>query len=137
MSLEDRIEALTAAVERNSNILEAGLKRTQGAAPGKPAAVAGKPAATKPATRRAAAPTEEDIRTHFGGYLATKDKAEKEQRKSEVRAILDHFGAGLASEIAEENRAEAIGYIKQLVAGETPDFMNEDAGEEDSGAGLL
>lgn len=138
MSLEDRIEKLTAALERNSDILERGIKKS-GAAPAPTAdtapAAAPKAAAAgrKPAAVKAPkGPTEEDIRANFGTYLAVKDKAEKDARKDNVRAILNHFGVGTASEIPEDNRADAIAYLKQFVAGETPDFMNE-GGEGDEG----
>lgn len=129
--LEEKIDALVAALTRNSDILERGLTRAAStvAAATKPAAT--KPAATKPAAaKKPAGPSLEDVRSAFSTYLAVKG-AEKEEHKENVRAILNHFGASLASEIAEESRGEALGYLAQFTAGETPDFMNE-AGEEES-----
>lgn len=142
MSLEAAIDKLTAAMTRNSDILEAGLKRSQGAtatAPKPGTAAAGKAAATAARKSAPKAPSEEDIRTSFGTYLATKDKAVKEERKEHVRAILGHFGVNTASEIAEENRAEAIAAVDTLMKGELPDFMQggDEAGEEDDNSGLI
>ena len=135
MPLEESLDALTTALNRNSDILERGLKKA-GAAPA--AAAPAKPGPKPAAGRKPAAakvPTEDDIRTAFGGYLAVKDKTELSARKENVRAILNHFGVSYASEIPEESRGEALGYVTQLEAGETPDFMNEPG--EESGESLL
>lgn len=127
MPLEDDIRALTKQLERNNNILEAGLKRS-GTAP----ATSARPPAGKPAAgRKPAVPTEDKVREVVGAYLAAKDPSEKAVRKENVKAMLSHFGVGLASEIPEESRAEAIAFIEQFEAGETPNFMNEGASEED------
>lgn len=136
MSLEERLAALQAAVEENTATLKAGLKMS-GAAP-KPAAAAAspKPAAAKPAAAKSKVPTNEDVKEVFSGYLAAKGAA-KETAKANVRAILAHYGVEKASEIPEENRAEALSYVEQFKRGETPNFMNESEGGEGEDDGLL
>lgn len=123
MALEDDVRALTEQIKRNNNILEAGLKRSGIAAPA--AAVAAPAKANARPGRRAAPPTEDKVREVVGAYLAVKDATEKAVRKENVKAMLSHFGVSLASEIPEENRAEALKYIEQFEAGETPNFMAE------------
>lgn len=135
MSLEDDIQALTVQLKRNNDILEAGFKRagavTTAASAGRAPAPAPARAPAPAAARRPAAPTEDKIRVEVGAYLSVKDPSEKAARKENVKAMLRHFGVSLASEIPEESRAEALGYIEQFAAGETPNFMNEGGVEED------
>lgn len=139
MSIEKALADLTAAVTANTAALS---KMMSGAAAGKAAdtTTGGKPATTggtKPKTPKV--PTADDIRNLFGGYMSgTKEKGERETRKQNVAAIVAHFGVERATELAEENRVEAIGYLKQFEAGETPDFMNEGGGEDgEDGDSLL
>jgi hypothetical protein len=150
MSLEKAIEALTVAVAHNSSLLEkmmagaaskavaaATMTAAQAEAVTKPAAAAAKPAAAK-AAKAPKAPTEEDLRNSFGGYLSVKDKADREERKENVGKILAHFGVAKATEIAEENRAEAIKAVQTLEAGDTPDFFEaEEAGEDEADDSLI
>lgn len=143
MSLEAAIEKLTEAVIANTALLQAAIDRAavNGATKPVPAATV---APSEPAVNPAAAekrkpgrppkskvPSEDDIRTAFGGYLSTKNLTLRDERKVEVRAILQHFGVDKAGEIPAEQRAEALGYIEKLTAGEKPDFMNEDAVEDE------
>ncbi len=148
MALEDKMDALTKALDRNSSALEAILAKGPpkadagtGAAAGATAGAAGTTstkAAGKGSTKAPKAPTEEDLRNAFGGYLSVKDKAERETRKANVTAIIEHFGVSKATEIPQENWAEAIGYVKTFEKGETPNFMNEEgAGDEGNGESLI
>src|SRR5688500_2456439 len=132
MSLEDRLAALTAAVEENTATLKAGLKMSNsGAAPKAAAAAASpKPTAAKPAAAKSKVPTNEELKESFSGYLAAKGPA-KEIAKTNVRAILAHYGVEKASEIPEENRAEALTFVEQFKRGETPNFMNEGENGDD------
>ena len=136
MSIEKALADLTAAVEKNSSLLAAMMKNAPATAGTKAAGAttaATKPAGGKPAPKKKT-PTEEDIRNAFGGYMSgAKDKAERAERKENVAAIIAHFGVERATDIPEESRAEALGYIKQFEEGETPDFMNEGDGDGDDG----
>lgn len=108
--------------------------KSAGAAAGaaKPAGGAAKTSA-KPATPKA--PTIDDIRTKFGGYLSTDDADLRAVRKEQCVRIYDHFGVKKATEIPAENYAEALGYLATFENGEEPEFaQNDETGgdEEDS-----
>lgn len=129
------IEKLTAALEANTAAINAMVK----ASGGKPvtAAAADKPAGTKPAGGKAAGggkkkTSVDDIAAKFGAYLGVKDADERTERKANVKAIVDYFGAAKATEIDPENFDEALGYLQQYIDGEEPDFAG--GGEEDEGA---
>lgn len=133
------IEKLTAALEANTAAINAMVK----ASGGKPvtAAAADKPATgTKPAGNKAAggnkkkATTVDDIAAKFGAYLGVKDADERTERKANVKAIVDYFGAAKATEIDPENFDEALGYLQQYIDGEEPDFAGGGEEEEDGGA---
>ena len=132
MSLEAKIEALTSAVEalteqvktQNATVAKALGSKAGAAAPAekpaaekpasKPAAAAAKPAA-KPAAK-SKAPTAEDIRGLFGPYLAgASDKATKKRLIETTKPLLEHFGVDKITEVAEEQRAEALKYGQMLV----------------------
>lgn len=128
MSLEDKIDALTKAVEANTAAL------TKIGAAAKPAAASGggKPAAAKPAaSAKPKAPTIDDLRTKFGAYLSVKDADERETRKGHVQAINDYFGVAKVTELDAANYAEALAYLAQYEKGETPEFAGADEGGED------
>ena len=133
MSLEAAIEKLTAAVEANTAALKAGGKVTAGSAADKAIEAEAKRAAgSKPATRAASKKvTLDTIKERFGGYLGIEDKAERKERIGHVQSIVDHFGVAKASELEEENWAEALAFLKQYEDGETPDFG--DGGDDDDG----
>ncbi len=129
MSLEAAIEKLTAAVEANTAALKGGKVSAADKAieaEAARAAGAGKTtAAKKPAAKKV---TLDTIKERFGGYLGIEDKAERKARIANVQAIVDHFGAAKASELEEENWAEALAFLKQYEDGEEPDFGG-DAGD--------
>jgi hypothetical protein len=155
MSLEDKIEKLTAAIEKQTALIEKGVAKAStgpaaAAAAAKPAAAAAaaKPAAAKPAGKPAAKPkhpTEEELREKFGGYLTSvSDKAGKRALTETVKPILEHFGVERVTEIPEEHRAEAMEYCDLLIAGYEADgldgagevhlpFMQDDGAEEGDG----
>ena len=131
------IEALTAAIEANTEIQKKVLAALSS---GKPAAAAaaGKPAAGAAAVKPKAAgkkkTTVEDVAAAFSGYLGIKDKDEREVRKGNVKAIVDYFGVAKATELDPSNYDEALKYLQQYIDGEEPDFDGGAGGEEDEGA---
>lgn len=139
MSLEEALAENTAAVKALTAALKGG-KVTAGSAADaaiekEAARAAGAKAGGKPAAAKAKKVTLDTIKERFGGYLGIEDKAERKARIANVQAIVDHFGVSKASELEEENWAEALGYLKQFEDGETPDFMDEGGGEDgDDGA---
>lgn len=141
MSLEEALNKNTAAVERHNELLEKMLASGGKAAPAKseaaekPAAsTKAKPAAStkaKPAAKKPAAKaktTVDDVAAAFGKYLKTGDSEQREEAKANVKSIVDYFGAAKATAIPEESWDEALGYLAQYEAGETPEF---DGGSED------
>jgi len=130
MSLEQAMADLTAALKEHTALLKGGAANLAAKAGGtkpadkpadKPASKpADKAAASKPAAgnKKPKAPTEENLREKFGGYLSSvEDKAEKRRLTATVKPILEHFGVERVTEIPEEHRAEAIGYCDLLIAG--------------------
>jgi len=133
MSLEEALTKNTAAIEAHTAAL---LSLGGKAAAGKPAgaaAGAGKPAgaAAGKTTAKPKAPTIEDIRAKFGGYLSTKDKDIRAVRLEQVAAINAHFGVSKASDLDPTLFAEALGYLKTYEDGGEPEFATADeTGEE-------
>lgn len=123
MSLEDTMAELTAAIKEQTAFLKS--MKGGGGSPTE-ASVAAKAAAGKKSSGKI---TLDTIKEKFGTYLGVEDKAERKERIANVTAIVDHFGVKKASELEEENWAEALGYLKQFEAGETPDFMDEGGGD--------
>lgn len=136
MSVEALLTRLIESLDRNSAAMEALNKKAGGAAPAASEKPASKPAASKPAASKASGKaktlTVDDIAEAFGGYLKGGDADARAEAKDNVKAILNHFGVERASHIDPGDFAEAMKYLNQFKAGETPDFMN-DGGEEDGG----
>lgn len=147
--LTSAVVALTEVVQAQTTLIQTGTAKaaakTEAAAP-KTEAAAPKADKPKPAAK-AKAVTEEALREKFGGYLTSStDKAEKRRLTATVKPILEHFGVERVTEIAEESRAEAIGYADLLIAayeeggidaaeGVRLPFMSEDEGDGDEEGG--
>lgn len=134
MSLEEALAANTAAIKEQTAFLKS-LQADKGGSASKAApAAAGKAASGgKPATSKKV--TLDTIKEKFGAFLGTDDKKLRAKRIEQVGAMMNHFGVERATLLEEENWAEALGYLKQLEAGETPDYGNEGEGDEDEGEG--
>lgn len=135
------IEKLTAALEANTAAINAMVKASGGkpvtaastetkAAAGNKAAAGGKAAGGN----KKKATTVDDIAAKFGAYLGVKDADERTERKANVKAIVDYFGAAKATEIDPENFDEALGYLQQYIDGEEPDFAGGGDEGDDEGA---
>jgi hypothetical protein len=140
MALEDQIVALTAALNRNSDLLE-GLtaKAKQGAAAATtesaPKAVAkdegeeapkrtraaAKPAEDKPA-KAVKAPTPADMADATQKFLDVEDEDEYTARRDLVKLIVAHFGAAKMSEIPENGRQQALDALAAYKAGDPTGF---------------
>lgn len=133
------MEKLTAALEANTAIQEKMLAALKGGG-GAKAAAADKPAADKPAAAKPKAAggkkktSVDDVAAAFGAYLGIKDADERAERKANVKAIVDYFGAAKATEIDPDNFDEALKYLQQYIDGETPDFDGggEEGGDDDA-----
>lgn len=141
MSLEEALNKNTAAVERHNELLEKMLAKGGSAPAAKTEEKAEKPAAStkakptastkaKPATKKI---TVDDVAAAFGKYLKTGDTEQREEAKANVKAIVDYFGASKATAIPEADWPEALRYLAQYEAGETPEFDGGPDGDEDGG----
>lgn len=139
---EGSIEKLTAALEANTAAINKMIEMSGGKpASGGAKASTAKAESAKPAGKAAGAKasggkkktTVDDIAEAFGGYLGVKDKAEREERKANVKAIVDYFGVAKATELDPENYDEALRYLQQYIDGETPEFdgAGDDEGDDD------
>lgn len=159
MSLEDAIGQLTAAVTRNSELLQLLADRTTLNGSAKPSTATVAP--VEPVVNTPVAPpaepeqkkrgpgrppkakviTEMDLRKAFGSYMAgDPDPDVKEARKLKVQAMLNYMGFNKATEIAEDRRQEALDYLAVLVAGGTPNYPGaeeEDAEEDEDEEALI
>lgn len=130
------MEKLTAALEANT----AAINKMISMSGGKPAAAGAKTEAKEEAAPKKAAgakaggkkkTTVDDVAAAFGAYLGIKDADERAERKANVKAIVDYFGAAKATEIDPDNFDEALRYLQQYIDGETPDFDGGDEGGDD------
>lgn len=130
------MEKLTAALEANT----AAINKMISMSGGKPAAGAKASEAKEEAAPKKAAgakaggkkkTTVDDVAAAFGAYLGIKDADERAERKANVKAIVDYFGAAKATEIDPDNFDEALRYLQQYIDGETPDFDGGDEGGDD------
>lgn len=129
MSLEQKIEALTAAVEANTAMLQGIAK-----AGGKAAAASTettKPAGTKPAgtTKKKTGPTQEEVAERFGAYLKVSDKDERKERIANMGKINAHFEVAKITDAEPAQWKEALEMLDKLEAGEDPFDDDGDEGE--------
>ena len=133
MSLEEALAANTAAIKELTAAMKGGkVSAADKAIEAEAARATG--AKAKPAAAKAKKVTLDTIKERFGGYLGIEDKAERKARIANVQAIVDHFGVAKASELEEENWAEALAFLKQYEDGEEPDFGDAGDGGDDDGA---
>lgn len=148
MTIEAKLDALASAVEANTaavlaqNELVAKALKASGGKPATTAATGGKGTSGK-TDKAPKTPTVEDVRAVWGPYLAAgKDKDAKKRLIATTKPLLAHFGVDKITEVAEESRAEAIGYGKDLMAAFEDggveaaeavkfDFMGDGEGEDE------
>lgn len=124
MSLEEALAANTAALEANTaavtkqNETVTKALGAKGTAAAKPASTAAKkPAASKKPPAKPKTKTAEDVRNCFGPYLAgASDKETKKRLIETTKPLLEHFGIDKITEVAEDQREEAIKYGDMLKA---------------------
>ncbi|MFC3724468.1 hypothetical protein [Neoaquamicrobium sediminum] len=132
MSLEERLDALTTALNRNSDLLE-GLtaKAKAGAAAAadkgddKPARGKDKdddkPARGKGKATKEKAPTVAEMKKLAEDYLDVSDEDEYNERRTLIRAIVDHFGAEKFTAIESKDRLVASKLVSMAADGENVD----------------
>lgn len=82
---------------------------------------------------KAEAPTLDDVKKTFGGFLKIDDEKKRENRKKWAATLLEQFGVVRATELKPEHRAEAIDYIERVLGGEKldPKTANKAGGAEE------
>lgn len=141
MSLEEALNANTKAVQEHTAQLKLMLSGAKPA--GKPTmpndkpAASGTKAASTPAktttTKKKAETTAEDVAAKVTAFLKVGDKALRDQRKEEVKTIIDHYGADRFTNIDPASFDEALGFLAAYEAGEVPDFGDGDGDDGDGG----
>jgi hypothetical protein len=120
MALEEKIDALTKAVEANT----AALSKIAGAAKAATGtATAGTKTTTKPAVKL------EDVQKAFAAYLGVADEDERNARKAKVVKVNEHFGVQKVTALDPSKFGEALDMLKKIEAGEL--FADEDPPAED------
>ena len=142
MSLEEALNKNTAMMAKHNELLEkmlAGGDKPAGKPADKPA---GKPAATPAKTppktttsKTKGDPTVEDVTERVTAFLKTGDKDTRDERKAQVKTIIDHYGADRFTTLDPSNFTEALGFLKQYEDGEMPDFGNDDGSDNDGSDG--
>lgn len=138
MALEDKIEALTAALNRNSDLLEGltakaaagAAKVTNNAASDseKPADAPkrGRPAKEETAPKKAKAPTPEEMATATKNFLEVDDEDEYSKRRALVKRIIAKHEVAKMSEIAAEQRQGALDALTAYKAGDATEYDEEE-----------
>ena len=131
MSLEDALNANTKAVLAHNALLEKMLAggKAPAAATGKPA---DKPADKAPAktstTKRKGEITVEDVAARVTAYMKVDDTEVRDERKGQIKTIIDHYGVDRFTNIDPSKFEEALGFLKAYEDGEEPDFGDGDEG---------
>lgn len=134
MSIEALLTRVAEALEANTEAMHALMKdsagsKSSGTKSTSLTKAADKPAASSKTTKKKGETTVEDVTEKVTTYLKTGSKAEREERKGHVKAILDHYDAERFTGIDPENFDEALGYLAQFEEGEDP-FAGDGAEEE-------
>lgn len=122
--LEQAIEKLTEAMNRNSDLIEK-------FAGGKAASTTTKTAETATATTATAEPvknkggrppkiTVEAIRTAYGDYLNSGDPDTRDDRLAKIKGVAGLYGVKAVSEVDASKFAEVMAHLETLKAGGTP-----------------
>lgn len=125
MALEDKIDALIAALEANTAALAGGEK---------PAAT--KPAASKPAASKPGRPAKpkgpklEDLTTLAGNMLKGGTDLDADDAKAALKSFKEHFGFK-PSDCPDDKLADAMAALTALSEGEDP-FDDGDGDEDDA-----
>lgn len=137
---EEAATTLAAALNAHTKALTAFVAASgkPGAAPAAGAAkpggtVAAKPAATKPAVKKAL--TVEALQERFGTYLKQKDVAVRDEHIANVTAIKDYFGVDRITNADPTQWQEALDLLSAYERGEDP--FATDEGSEDAGEALV
>jgi hypothetical protein len=134
MSLEDALNANTKAVLAHNALLEKMLAGGKAPAAGaskpadKPASTPAKTPAKTSTTKTKGEPTVADVTERVTAFMKVSDKDVRDERKAQVKTIIDHYGVDRFTNIDPASFAEALGFLKAYEDGEEPDFGDGDEG---------
>lgn len=138
MSLEDALNANTKAVLAHNTLLEKMLASggkapaaTTKAAEKPPEKAAAKPPAKTSTTKTKGEITVADVTERVTNFMKVSDKDVRDERKAQVKTIIDHYGADRFTNIDPASFAEALGFLKSYEDGEQPDFGDGDTDIDD------
>lgn len=132
MSLEDLLKENTAALNRNSDLLEgitnaakANLKNSTATPKDEVEKPASKPRA-KATDKPAKAPTVKEVTDQTKEFLEVDSDDEYNERRAFVKKIVGKFGAEKMSELEEGDRRAALDYLVAYKAGDATDLDEEE-----------
>tara|TARA_Y100000593_G_scaffold83521_2_gene157528 strand:- start:31203 stop:31637 length:435 start_codon:yes stop_codon:yes gene_type:complete len=142
MSIEKLLTRVAEALEANTDamtkLMESGAKSSGGstkASTSSTKSTGGTKASSSKTTKSKGATTAEDVADTVGKYLKTGSKAERDERKGHVKAIIDHYDVDRFTNIDPESFDEALGYLKAFENGEDPfDGGGQEEEEDEDGA---
>lgn len=138
MSLEDALNANTKAVLAHNALLEKMLAGGKAPAAGaskpadKPASTPAKTPAKTSTTKTKGEITVADVTERVTNFMKVSDKDVRDERKAQVKTIIDHYSVDRFTNIDPASFAEALGFLKAYEDGEEPDFGG---GGDDDGDG--
>jgi uncharacterized membrane protein len=132
MSLEAKIEALTAAVEANTKALAGGAKApAKETAKAPTAAEKKKAAAEKKKAAEPEVPSIEDVAATVTAYLKAGDPDDRAKARENVAAISKHFEADRFTAIASGKLIEALDMLNDFSEGRWPEALPQESEEEE------
>lgn len=126
MSIEEKLDKLSAALDRNTDAISNAVKGKAAAAPASAPKTETRTETKAKATttKKAKAPTVEEIKDRFSKYVQS-GPGDKTERLENLKAMTQHFGVDKISNGSPEQWVEALAYLGQLESGATPSYMNE------------
>lgn len=132
MSIEEQLAELNKNLSRNNELLELQIEGREKLVE-KAEKLAGSKSKTEKTEKAAAKAdkpkkaeksgkddvSDKGIRTRFGDFMAVEDKKDREKRKAFVEALIAHFDVEQLLDMDDEDRKEALGYLKQAEDGDT------------------
>lgn len=131
MSVEKALEDLADAVRENTEVLKSMTAAAKASTSGAGRSSASKDKdddgekeekakPTRSRSTKAKVPSAKELGAKTSAYLEVDDEDEYETRKGIIKKIIGKFDAPKMSEIAEEDRAEAMELLETAISGKDP-----------------
>ena len=138
MAIETEMRALTEALNKHTDALNAFVKAGSKGGAGAAAESGTKPAGTKPSGTKPAGPKKiklEDVQKKFGEYLNTTDKKERAARVEVVKKLNEHFDTPKMTEADPSVWPDAFAILDRVIEGEDIDDVLAELGGDAGDAG--